>query len=329
MTPFISIVIPNHNGENTIGLCLEAAFASEYPNFEVIVVDDCSSDNSIAIIENYPCRVIRFPVHGGASKARNSGAQNSRGDLLFFIDADCLLGPDTLATAVAAFQNEKPGLVIGGTYTLVPYDRTFFSTVQSVFIHYSETKNCSNPDYIATHAMLISKELFQQSGGFNEKFMPILEDVDYSHKLKKRGARLQMVPDIQVQHIFNFTLRKSLLNGFRKSKYWIIYSLKNKDLLADSGTASRELKFNVLSCIVNLLFLLLGALLQDWIFVLPVVLLFCFNLYLNRKLARAFLKAGGPFFAISALLYYTCVYPLAVGTGALSGTFSYKLGLRP
>ncbi len=329
VTPFISVVIPNHNGEKTIGLCLEAAFASEYPDFEIIVVDDCSADGSISIIEKYPCRLIRLAAHGGASKARNAGAQNSRGEVLFFIDADCLLQPDTLTKAAAAYRNQPAGVIIGGTYTLMPYDRNFFSIVQSVFIHYSETKNCSTPDYIATHAMLMAKDLFLQSGGFNERFMPILEDVDYCHRLKKDGVRLVMVPEIQVQHIFNFTLGRSMRNGFRKSKYWTFYSLKNKDLLADSGTASRELKFNVFSCFINLLLLLAAIMLQSWLFILPLGLLFVCNLYLNRKLIGTFHATAGPFFAILAVLYYTCVYPHAVGLGALSGTFSYKLGLQP
>jgi len=328
VAPFISIIIPNHNGEKTIGRCLDAAFASRYPNFEVMVVDDCSTDHSIAIIDKYPCRLIRLPEHGGASKARNTGAQNSKGDVLFFIDNDCLLQADTLAKAAAVYQQEGPGVVIGGTYTLLPYDQTFFSIFQSVYIHYSETKNTGNPDYIATHAMIIAKSLFQQSGGFNEYFMPILEDVEYSHRLRQKGIRLLMKPDIQVQHIFNFSLAKSMRNGIRKSKYWSIYSIKNRDLLSDSGTASLEFKFNVLACFVAILLVLIGILVKSWVFILPVLLLFGCNLFLNRNLLRAFHRVRGPFFAISAGLYYTLVYPFAVGIGVCSGFFSQHFGLR-
>ncbi|MFC1837696.1 glycosyltransferase family 2 protein, partial [Thermodesulfobacteriota bacterium] len=72
-TPFISVIIPNRNGEKTIGLCLEAALASQYTNFEVVVVDDCSTDSSPGIISQFPCRFIRLPEHGGASAARNAG----------------------------------------------------------------------------------------------------------------------------------------------------------------------------------------------------------------------------------------------------------------
>lgn len=328
-TPFISVIIPNHNGEKTIGLCLEAAYNSDFNNFEIVVVDDCSVDGSIAIISQYPCRLIRLPEHGGASKARNTGAENSRGDILFFIDADCLLQPDTLAKAASASMESGPEVVIGGTYTWLPYDQNFFSIFQSVYIHYSETKNVQNPDYIATHAMLIRANIFEKSGGFNEEFMPILEDVELSHRLKRMEYSLRMDSGIQVQHIFNFTLAKSFRNGIRKTKYWLIYSLKNKDLLSDSGTASQEFKFNVLSCFANLVFLLLGLLLHNWIFVVPFLLLYGTNLYLHRHLIRAFHKIRGLSFAISAVLYYTFLYPFAVGIGAFSAIFSQHFGFKP
>ena len=329
VAPFISVIIPNHNGEKTIGRCLDAAFASQYSNFEVIVVDDCSTDSSTTVIEKYPCRLIRLSAHGGASKARNTGAQNSTGEVLFFIDNDCLLQSDTITKAAGAYQEEGPGFIIGGTYTQLPYDQKFFSIFQSIYIHYSETKNTRNPDYVATHAMLIAKDLFQNSKGFNEQFMPILEDVEFCHRLKKAGAKLRMVPEIQVQHIFNFTLARSMRNGIRKSKYWSIYSIKNRDLLSDSGTASQEFKFNVLSCFMSLLLILAGVLLKNWIFVLPILLLSGCNLFLNRHLVRAFFAVRGPYFAIPAVLYYTFIYPFAVGIGVCSGFFSQHFGLRP
>jgi glycosyltransferase involved in cell wall biosynthesis len=329
VAPFISVIIPNHNGEKTIGRCLDAAFASQYSNFEVIVVDDCSADSSPGIIAQYPCKRFSLTEHGGASKARNTGARNSSGEVLFFIDNDCLLQTDTLAKAAAAYQEGGPGVIIGGTYTQLPYDRQFFSIFQSIYIHYSETKNPQNPDYVATHAMLVAKDLFLKSGGFNEQFMPILEDVEFSHRVKKMGAVLRMIPEIQVQHIFNFTLAKSMRNGIRKSKYWSIYSIKNRDLLSDSGTASQEFKFNVLSCFLNILLIFTGILLQNWSVILPVLLLFGSNLFLNRHLARAFFVVRGPFFAIPALIYYTFIYPFAVGIGVCSSIFSQHFGLRP
>ncbi|WP_176230527.1 glycosyltransferase family 2 protein, partial [Candidatus Hakubella thermalkaliphila] len=168
MNKRISVIIPNYNGSSTIGRCLEAAFSSEYDNFEVIVTDDCSTDNSAEIIKGFPCKFIFLDKHYGASRARNTGAKNSSGEILFFIDADCLLQKNTLAAVNRAFSeyyNEtsmlpspphpplnkggQGGVVIGGTYTAIPYDKDFFTTFQSIFINYSETKK-EPPDYIQT-----------------------------------------------------------------------------------------------------------------------------------------------------------------------------------
>jgi glycosyltransferase involved in cell wall biosynthesis len=72
MDTFISVVIPNYNNGNTIGKCLEGVLSSKYDRYEVIVVDDASSDNSVEIINRFPCRLIRLEKHAGAAKARNA-----------------------------------------------------------------------------------------------------------------------------------------------------------------------------------------------------------------------------------------------------------------
>ena len=68
----ISVVIPNRNGAETIGLCLEALFASSHNSFEVVVVDDCSGDNSVAIIKQFPCKLVELTSHVGAAAARTA-----------------------------------------------------------------------------------------------------------------------------------------------------------------------------------------------------------------------------------------------------------------
>ena len=274
MNKRISVIIPVYNGSSTIEKCLEAAFASGYDNFEVIVVDDCSIDNTAEIARKFPCIFFRLDENSGASKARNTGARNSTGDILFFIDADCILQKDTLINVNKTFNefssiqptsgNERySGIVIGGTYTKIPYDDVFFSTFQSIFINYSETKK-GQPDYIAGHAMAIESDLFAKSNGFPESFLPIIEDVEFSHRLRKMGVRLEMHPEILVQHIFNFTFLKSMKNAFKKSKYWTAYSLGNKDMLSVSGTASVELKTNVSVLFLNALLVPVSHIFQNY-----------------------------------------------------------------
>lgn len=322
----ISIVISNYNKAETIGKCLEAVFSSRYKNFEVVVVDDHSEDNSIEIIKRFPCKLICLEKHAGASKARNIGALNSNGDIIFFTDADCLLKEDTLSI-INRTLSKKTGqdFIIGGTYTRMPYDKDFFSIFQSVFINHSETKNVENPDYIPTHAMIIDAQTFRKSSGFREDFLPILEDVEFSHRLQRAGYRLVMNPEIQIQHIFNFSLFKSLRNAIKKSMYWTMYSLKNKDLLADSGSSSVELKVNVVSYFLNLFFLTLWAFLQKPSFLYPLPLIFVFNSFVSRRLLRAFYETKGVLFTVLAFIYYTMLYPFSVGTGVIAGMVKYLL----
>lgn len=321
MNKRITVIIPNYNGSSTIGRCLEAAFSSEYDNFEVIVADDCSTDNSVEIIKKFPCKFIFLDKHSGASRARNTGAKNSSCEVLFFIDADCLLQKNTLASVNKAFLTCEDS-IIGGTYTVIPYDNGFFSAFQSIFINYSETKK-EPPDYIPTHAMVISSEIFMKSGGFQENFLPVLEDVEFSHRLRKMGYKLTMNSEILVRHIFNFTLIKSLKNAFGKSLYWTIYSIKNKDLLADSGTASYELKINAASLLLNASLIMLFFYFKNTAFLIPILLICAVNLSVSKGLIRAFYQAKGLSFAISAALYYTLIYPLPVGAGAFSGILRY------
>ncbi len=321
---FISVIIPVHNGEATIGRCLEAVFASRYARFEVIVVDDRSTDDSPDIIGRYPCRLVRLKAHAGASAARNAGARQSMGDYLFFIDADCVLREDTLSRVNSALAGAGSA-VVGGTYTTLPFDSGFFSVFQSVFIHYSETKRIP-PDYIATHALAVQAGLFRRTGGFTEEFLPILEDVEFSHRLRKQGVQLIMDRGIQVRHIFNFTLARSLRNAFRKSRYWTVYSIGAGDLLSDSGTASHGLKANGITFLLTTGLSLSALLMGSLQLLLPVPLFVAVNLWMNRALLAAFVSAGGPFFAARAALYYLTLYPAAVLAGACTGLLQY---IRP
>ena len=328
MQPFISVIIPNHNGGQTIALCLQAALASDYENFEVIVVDDNSIDHSTEIIEKFSCKLIKLPEHGGASVARNTGARHSSGEILFFIDADCLLQVDTLSVVARTMSDTIDEVIVGGTYTPVPYDQGFFSTFQSVFIYYSDTKNLKSPDYLASHALVISAGNFQKSGGFAEDFMPILEDVEYSHRLRRQGFTLQMSAQILVQHIFLFSLSRSLKNAFRKSSYWFRYSVKNKDILADSGTASAELKFNVAAWGLIVALLVIGHFTQETLLLLPVPVIILADLYLSRHFLAIFRDKIGTAFAVKAALYYILLYPMAISAGIASGLLDHLLGSK-
>ncbi len=321
MTARLSVVIPNRNGGAVIGTCLQALYSSRHAPDEVVVVDDCSIDNSPDVIRRFPCIFVQLEQHVGASKARNTGARRCSGDALFFIDADCVIREDTLEQAAKAYESNSTD-VIGGTYTPVAFDDSFFSTFQSIFVHYAELKHCE-PDYVASHAMVIGRELFLKSGGFPEDFMPMIEDVEFSHRLRASGTRLRMDDGILVSHIFNYDFAKSFRNAFRKSKYWTAYSLMNRNLLADSGTASIELKVTVAAACVLWALLVCYLVSGSSCFLACLLMIFVIDLIISRGLIKAFFSYKDSFFGIMATLYYTLVYPVAVAAGGAAGVRQY------
>jgi glycosyltransferase involved in cell wall biosynthesis len=326
----ISVVIPVRDGAATLERCLSAAFASRYPRFEVVVVDDGSRDGTAEVAARFPCKLVRLGRHGGVSRARNAGAAASSGELLVFIDADCLLCEDALAVANAGCAEGK-ARVLGGTYTAIPHDPDFFSGFQSVFIRHFETRS-AEPDYVAAHLMVIDAELFRRSGGFVEgPFIGVaagVEDVELSHRLRRAGCELVMNPDLQVQHVFGFSLRRSLANAVRKARVWTAYSLANRDLLADSGTASRELKANVVAAGLAALLLALAVHLGSAWPLAPAAALLALDLHLSRRLVAAWRASRGTRFAALASLYYVTLYAAAVAAGSAAGAAQWLWRLR-
>ena len=314
----ISIVIPVRDGARTLDACLAAACTEAGTRDEVIVVDDGSGDGSAAIAARHPCRLLRLPAPRGAAAARNAGAGAARGEVLFFIDADCVLPPGTIGRVAAALERSGPRAIVGGTYDRRPFDAGFFPAFQAVFVNYHETRRADDPDYVATHAMSMRTADFLESGGFDESFLPILEDVEFSHRVRRAGYRLRIDPAIQVRHSFGFNLRGSLRNAARKVRYWIRYSVRNRDLLADSGTASRGLKVACASHGLGLACAAGAAIFRAPALLGPLPLLALLALGANAGLVRAFF-AGGAGFGTAASGYYFLVYPFAVAAGAAAG----------
>lgn len=109
--PLVSIIVNNYNYGRFLGEAIDSALAQDYPNVEVIVVDDGSTDDSREVISGYGDRVV--PVlkeNGGQASACNAGFAVSRGEIVFFLDSDDVLLPDAAGRVVAAFR-ERPDAV--------------------------------------------------------------------------------------------------------------------------------------------------------------------------------------------------------------------------
>lgn len=328
-TPAVSVVIPVFNAAKTMPAVLEAVYNSVFKDFEIVVVHDCSTDKTCEVLEGlksrFPYRLIEFPENRGVSKARNTGAREARGEIILFIDADCIIQPDTIGRCVAELRKGE-SIAIGGAYTKDAWDEDFFSNFQSLYIHHVETKT-EHPDYIATHCMALRKSTFEEFGGFKEDYFighaASVEDVELSHRMLAAGHQISRPRGVEVRHIFGFGLKKSVKNAIKKSKYWTMYSLHHKDVTKDSGAASHELKVNVLTQSLNVVLITAALITRIWWLFIPVAFLYALNAAASFRLFRLIRRERGWWFLIRAMAYYQLVYPFVVAYGAFVGTLKY------
>lgn len=105
-SPLVSVVIPAYNEEDGIAACLESLLAVKYPNLEIIVIDDKSSDRTAEIASNYPVKLVRRKVRGERCAARNDGIMLAQGQFAAFVDADCTVKDDWLSVLMSDFSDE-------------------------------------------------------------------------------------------------------------------------------------------------------------------------------------------------------------------------------
>lgn len=171
----ISIIIPLYNKEGSIAQALDSVMAQECQDFEVIVVDDGSTDGGAAVVENYGDPRIRLvrQENAGVSAARNRGIEEARGEYVAFLDADDVWMPGFLSE-IEALQNEFPQCRAQATNYVFNSNgvksptilrKIPFSGARGVLVNYFEVASCSHPP-VWTSAVCIERRLLQEIGGF-------------------------------------------------------------------------------------------------------------------------------------------------------------------
>ncbi len=215
--PFVSVVVAVYNRAHEIGACLESLLSLDYPpnGFEIIVVDDGSCDDTCNVVSGYDVKLIALPENRGQSAARNHGVREALGEIVAFVDSDCIVDPGWLKDLVPYFRDGR-NVLVGG------YVASFYR--ESLLDRYEEVNSPLNMGeetvvgagaesdfYVPTCNMLVRKEAYVRVGGLNEQ-MRVGEDVDLCWRLKEHGFRLVYVPKGVVSHKH----RNRLLEGFKR-----------------------------------------------------------------------------------------------------------------
>src|SRR5262249_38896710 len=105
--PRISVVLPVYNAAATLAECLTLLCNSSFADVEIVLVDDGSTDASRAIAASFPVRVVSTPGSIGPAAARNLGVRAARGSIVFFVDSDVMVRPDTIARIAASLDGDE------------------------------------------------------------------------------------------------------------------------------------------------------------------------------------------------------------------------------
>jgi glycosyltransferase involved in cell wall biosynthesis len=211
--PKVSVIVCSYNGAKTLDRCLESLKRLEYPNYEVILVDDGSKDNTQEIAARHPWIINVRQENSGLSAARNVGAQRATGEVLAYTDSDCMADPEWLYFMV--------GTLLSGNYAGVGGPN--ISPPAENWIQACVAAAPGGPnlvlltDLVAEHIpgcnMAFYKWAFEKVGGFDPEYRKAGDDVDFCWRLQQKGQIIGFSPSAIVWHYRRFTL-----GAFRKQQ---------------------------------------------------------------------------------------------------------------
>jgi glycosyltransferase involved in cell wall biosynthesis len=212
MGKFVSVIVPAFNSALTLPQCLQSLQSQDYPpdQYEIIVADNGSTDDTAAIAEGFQARVLRG-VTGNISEVRNTGARAAKGDVLIFIDSDCIAPQDWIRLGVQVLE-EKQVAATGCWYT-IPDPPTW---VQTAWDLQTSSKRSEGPTrWLPSSNFFVRRDAFELIGGF-ESGLVTGEDSNICDKLAQQDLVTYSLPALAVQHLGE----SATLAAFFKKEKW-------------------------------------------------------------------------------------------------------------
>lgn len=233
--PMVSILVPARNEEKNIARCVLSLLALDYPAFEVLVLDDQSSDDTRSILEKLSHSHSRLKVLDGDPPSGNQVGKNwacsqlarkAQGELFFFTDADTFHQPGTLKTIVTALEGEQADLLTGfprqevhtwGERFLVP----FFSWAMLCFNPLALAYRVSHPALSGAlgQMMLFRREAYRTIDGHEGVSSSIVDDLMLARKIKSNGMRWRVIYIADLISCRMYRNSRDAFNGFAKNLF--------------------------------------------------------------------------------------------------------------
>jgi glycosyltransferase involved in cell wall biosynthesis len=222
--PSVSVIVPVLNREDDIGRCLDSLLRLDYPRFEIIVVDNGSTDKTREVVSRYPVKIV-VEKKPGAYAARNRGIELSQGEIVAFTDSDCIIEKEWLNNLTEAYSDEKVGGVGG---QVLPYKterlvNEFLSLGPLEIFHSPERvqiKRQTNrflSGAMGSGNMSYRKSVLREVKGFSEDLV-VCGDYDLSWRVQGAGYRLVYEPKAIVYHKLRGTISQLVHQFFGLGK---------------------------------------------------------------------------------------------------------------
>lgn len=236
--PLVSIIIVNFNGKTYLKKCLESLSKINYEKYEIIIVDNNSTDGSLESIEqSYPnIKIKKLEKNFGFAYPNNRGVELAKGKFILFLNNDTIVDPDFINKLLVPFEND-PEVGICQSLLLKPTGEIdssgdFIDSIGIAFSSKIKSKKTHKIFSAKGASMIIKKEIFEKLGGFDEKFFLTFEDVDLGWRTWMLGYKVLISPDSIVHHLGSHTIKKINSDiSFHGTKNQISMKITNFELI--------------------------------------------------------------------------------------------------
>jgi glycosyltransferase involved in cell wall biosynthesis len=324
--PKVSVIVPGHNAAEMLQSSLRSLRSQDWPKdcLEIIYVDDASTDGSAVVASEWADHIVKLEkLRNGPAGARNSGARESTGQILIFMDADVLAPPETISALVKPLMEDELLDAVFGSYDSEPFDLTLVSQYRNLLHHFVHQTSRQDASTFWAGCGAIRRTSFEMVGGFDAGRYrgAMIEDIELGHRMRALGMRIRLQPSIQVKHLKRWTLYQMVrADIFSRGIPWM-------RLLFQDSRASREIGDLNLKVpgILSVVLAWLGAVFLLLSFWFPKCLYALFPSFglifvLNWPIYRFFFKMRGIRFTLMIVPLHV-LYHLYNGASVIGGLF--------
>lgn len=321
--PLVSVIIPNYNYGRTIGMCLDSVSRQTYPRLEVVVVDDCSTDDSARIAREAGVTVLSTGTNSGVAATRNVGVRHARGEVLLFLDSDVALAPDAVHKAVTRLLAEPNAGAVCGIYEPVPLIRdSLVEECRSLQAYYWRETAEGTVTFLFPSICAMWRRVYDDVGPFDARLRQT-EEVDYGLRLSQRYD-LILTSTVRGTHDDDHELWPLARKIFTRGRLRVPLYARRRKFAKGFETASRA--WGSLAALLAVPALLLPLALGPAGWLVPAALL-ALSLGCDLGMYRYVRRTRG----VPFLLFFVAVqfvFNLAVASGVVTGALHWLVSDR-